>query len=178
MFQGIFQSYALKVCGFLSAERSAGCSDQQFMYLLSLFPVKCLENGTVFAVYRQNLYAELLCQRHDQVSGCDQSFLVCQCNILACKNGLHGRTDADHSHNGSHQNVGFFHSGKFDQSTHLADNFYIQITDSHFQISGCFFFPDCDQFRVKFTDLFFQKFYIASGCKTDHFQVIICPDYV
>ena len=178
MLQGIFQSYFLKVSCFLSTERTAGGSDQQFMYLLSLLSVKRLENCAVLAVYRQNLYTELFRQRHDQMTCCHQCFFICQCNVLACKDCFHGRSDSDHSHDSCDQNIRFLHSRKFDQTAHLAYDLYIQILYSHRQISGCFFFPDRYQFRMKFTNLFLQHFHIASCRKADYFQVCVCTYHI
>ena len=105
MLQRILQSHLLQICCFLSAERTAGCSDEQFMYLLSFLSMKCLENSTVLAVYRQDLHTELLCQRHDQMSGCYQCFLICQSNILTCKDCFHSWSDSYHSYDSGHQNV-------------------------------------------------------------------------
>ena len=103
------------------------------------------------------------------MSGSYQCFFVCKGNVFACKDCFHGRSDPDHSYDGSHQNIGFLHSGKFDETAHLAYDLYVKITDSRFQISGCFFFPDCNQFRVKFPDLLLQHLYVAACSKADYF---------
>ena len=162
-------------CG-TSAEGTTGCRDQKLVDLFVFFSVDSLENSAVFTVYRKDRYAIFLCHGHDQMTGCDKGFLICQGNVLSGTDSLHGRTDPDHSHDRSDKDFRFRHGRKLQKSLHSADYLCICVRNTRFQIPGCFFIPDCCQKRMKLTDLLFQLLhtFACTDCNNTKVFVFSC----
>ena len=76
---------------FPSSERTSGCCQKDLMDLISGCSLKALEDCRMFGVYRKDLHTHFLCQRHDNMTGCNQCFLICQSNVFSCFHGSDGR---------------------------------------------------------------------------------------
>ena len=173
MFQSICNRDISKLFCSTSAERAAGCRDQKFMDLFVFFSVDSLENGAVFTIYRKDGYTIFSCHWHDQMTCRDKSLFIGQGNILSGTDSLHGRTDPDHSHDRSDQDIGFRHGRKFQKPFHSADYLCVSIRNTCFQVPGCLFIPDRCQNRVKFPDLLFQFLHTFSRTDCNNTKVFV-----
>ena len=178
MPEGLFHRHMLQLFLLPPAEGPAGGCDQQTADGFSVLPVQGLENGTVFTVHRQDPYLIFLCQTGDQMACRHHGLLVGQGDVLAGFDGFDGRTYADHPHDGCHQDFGFGHGGKLQQTVHPGNHLHIQIRHPFTQIPGTFFIPYRDQSGMKFPCLLLQFFDVGAGADPEDFDVPVVPHHL
>ena len=148
------------------------------MDLISGCSLKALEDCRMFGVYRKDLHTHFLCQRHDNVTGCDQCLLICQSNVFSCFHGSDGRPDTDHSHYCGNYDLCLWLCCNSDQALHTGKDLHIQIFYPFFQFFCLFFTPQAGDLRLKFADLFFDQIHIGTGCQSRYLNIFIVSYYL
>ena len=178
MFQSISKRNCFQIFTLSSTERSARCSNQQFIYLRTVFSIQRLKNRTVLAVHRQNLHTIFFCHRHNQMTRCHKCLFICKRDVLTCTDSFNRRTNSKHTHNCCNKKFCFRHGSQFQKPIHSGNNFCICIFNLICKIFRCVFIPYSNKTWRKLPNLFFQFPDVSSGTDTQHFDISIGPDYI
>ena len=133
----------------------------------------------MLAVHRKKTNACFAGCRDDKVSCCDQGFFVGERYIPSRLNGSECRADSHHADYRCEHDVRRALRGKLDQPLHAHD--YLRSSKrSRFQprlkLACGGLLPHAHHLRPEFSDLLFNKLYIAACRKTGHLIIFICPD--
>lgn len=91
-----------------------------------------LEDSRMLRIHRQDFHAHFPCQRHDDMAGRYQCFLICQSNILSRLHGCNSGTDTYHADDCSNYDLCLRFRSRLYQAFQPAYDFHLQVCNADF----------------------------------------------
>ena len=104
-----------------------------------------------------------------------KSLFIRKRDILPGFDRLDRGQDADHPHNGSHQDLRFRLRRHGKEPVHPGKHTHIQIPYPALEFHCFFLIPYSGKFRAEFPDLRFEKFNIAPCCQGCYLDIFVRP---
>ena len=105
---------ACEAASISAAEGPSGSRQNELFDRVVLFTCQTLENGTVFAVHREDVYALFSGCTHYNFSGDNKGFLIGESDVFAGCDGVHCGLKSGEAHQGSEDDInpfGFYELG-------------------------------------------------------------------
>ena len=167
----LFARHAAHFLELFPEERAARRGEQDFRDGVAVRRLHALENGRVLGVHRQDAHAFFPRRLHDDAARADERFLVRKGDVLSRVNGRERRQQADHAHNGGHNDVSAACRGALDEAVHAGQHPDARVRELCFQGFRRVFVERAYHFRMQGTRLLLKQVYAPVGRQSDNLGV-------